>query len=116
MPVDVVDGGVGAAATRKLVRSVFMKGLAAAVLESMEAAERAGCATWLRGELEAALDGPGEPLLTRLLDGSRRHAARRVDEMQAACEVLRELGVEPRVAGSAVAWLEALEAEARRPA
>jgi 3-hydroxyisobutyrate dehydrogenase-like beta-hydroxyacid dehydrogenase len=116
MPVDVVDGGVGAAATRKLVRSVFMKGLAAAVLESMEAAERAGCAAWLRGELEAVLDGPGEPLVTRLLDGSRRHAARRVDEMQAACAVLRELGVEPRVAESAVGWLEALDAEAGRPA
>ena len=40
----------------------------------------------------------GEPLLDRLLEGSRAHAARRVDEMEAARELLRELGIEPRIA------------------
>ena len=40
----------------------------------------------------------GEPLLDRLLEGSRAHAARRVDEMEAARDLLLELGVEPRVA------------------
>jgi 3-hydroxyisobutyrate dehydrogenase-like beta-hydroxyacid dehydrogenase len=114
MPVDVIEGGAGAAATRKLVRSVFMKGLAAAALESLQAAERAGCAAWLRAEIAGVLDGPGEPLLTRLLEGSGRHAARRVLELQGACELLVELGVEPRVAGSAAAWLQDLAAETER--
>jgi hypothetical protein len=31
--------------------------------------------------------------------------------MQAACELLRELGVEPRVAASARDWLEELQAD-----
>jgi 3-hydroxyisobutyrate dehydrogenase-like beta-hydroxyacid dehydrogenase len=46
--VDVVGPEPGAAAARKLLRSVFMRGLAASVLESLAAAESAGCADWLR--------------------------------------------------------------------
>src|SRR5262249_35090086 len=47
MPVEVLGDDPGEAATRKLLRSVFHKGLAAAVTESLEAAERAGCEEWL---------------------------------------------------------------------
>jgi 3-hydroxyisobutyrate dehydrogenase-like beta-hydroxyacid dehydrogenase len=111
MPVEVIEGGPGAAATRKLVRSVFMKGLAAAAVESMEAAERTGCERWLREEIAGVLDGPGAPLLDRMLEGSRRHAVRRVQEMQAAVELLTELGIEPRVAEAARGSLEGLAAE-----
>ena len=94
MPVEVVSDRPGDAATLKLLRSVFTKGLAASVLESLSAAAAAGHAAWLRGEIASVL---GEPLLERLVEGSKRHAARRVDEMEAACELLLELGVEPRV-------------------
>ena len=41
-------GEAGAAAARKLVRSVFYKGLAAAVTEALRAARAAGCEQWLR--------------------------------------------------------------------
>ena len=50
----------------------------------------------------------GEPLLERLVTGSRQHAARRVDEMHAAVAYLEELGIEPRVARAALGWLEEL--------
>ena len=46
----------------------------------------------------------GEPLLDRLLSGSRTHAARRVDEMQAAAAYVEELGIEPRIAEAAAQW------------
>ena len=72
-----------------------MKGLAASAIESLRAAEAAGHAEWLESELAEVI---GRPLLDRLLEGSRTHAARRVDEMEAACDLLRELGIEPRVA------------------
>ena len=42
----------GAAAARKLLRSVFMKGLAASCLESLRAARAAGCEDWMREEIE----------------------------------------------------------------
>ncbi len=95
MPVTVVSDRAGDAAAMKLVRSVFMKGLAASAVESMRAAEAAGCADWLADEIAAVI---GRQLLDRLLEGSRTHAARRVDEMEAASQLLVELGVEPRIA------------------
>jgi 3-hydroxyisobutyrate dehydrogenase-like beta-hydroxyacid dehydrogenase len=105
MPVQVVSGQAGDAAALKLVRSVFMKGLAASAIESLEAAEAVGGDEWLRGEIAAVI---GEPFLDRLLEGSRKHAARRVDEMEAARELLEELGVEPRIARASAALLAGL--------
>jgi 3-hydroxyisobutyrate dehydrogenase-like beta-hydroxyacid dehydrogenase len=105
MPVAVVSDRPGDAATLKLVRSVFMKGLAASALESLQAADAAGHREWLEGEIAAVI---GEPLLKRLVDGSRRHAERRVDEMEAARDLLLELGLEPRIAAASAAVLAEL--------
>jgi len=105
MPVAVVGGEPGDAAGLKLLRSVFMKGLAAAALESMDAARRRGADEWLRREIAEVI---GEPLLDRLLSGSVTHAARRREEMEAAAAYLEELGVEPRVSRAAAGWLERL--------
>ena len=105
MPVDVVGAEPGDAAGLKLLRSVFMKGVAASAIESLEAAEAAGVAERVRADIASVL---GEPLLERLLTGSRTHAARRAEEMHAAAEHVRDLGVPPRVATAAAAWLEQL--------
>jgi 3-hydroxyisobutyrate dehydrogenase-like beta-hydroxyacid dehydrogenase len=109
MPVEVVGPDAGDAAGLKLLRSVFMKGIAAAAIESLDAARAAGVEDRLHADIAAVI---GEPLLERLLTGSHQHAARRVDEMQAAAAYLEELGVEPRVAEAARGWLEQL---ANRP-
>lgn len=105
MPVEVVGTEPGDAAGLKLLRSVFMKGLAASVLESIEAARIRGAEGWLRGEIAEIL---GEPLLGRLLSGTVAHAERRLDEMEAAAAYLEELGVEPRVSRAAAGWLRSL--------
>jgi 3-hydroxyisobutyrate dehydrogenase-like beta-hydroxyacid dehydrogenase len=112
MPVEVVSERAGDAAAMKLVRSVFMKGLAASVVESLEAAEAGGHAEWLEAEIAEVI---GRPLLERLVEGSRKHAARRVDEMEAARDLLLELGVEPRIAAASAAQLAALRAEEAAP-
>jgi 3-hydroxyisobutyrate dehydrogenase-like beta-hydroxyacid dehydrogenase len=108
MPVTVVGGEPGAAAARKLARSVFMKGQAAAIGEALAAAERLGCEDWLYANIESTLTSSDGRVLRRLVEGSRRHAGRRVDEMAAAVEMLEELGVEPRVAAASEAWLRSL--------
>jgi 3-hydroxyisobutyrate dehydrogenase-like beta-hydroxyacid dehydrogenase len=108
MPVDVVGDAPGVAAERKLVRSVFMKGLATAIGESLSAAEAAGCEEWLRREIERTLAGADASLVERLVSGSRRHAVRRTEEMEAASELLRELGVEPRISQASAEWLAEL--------
>ena len=111
MPVQVISDVPGDAGAMKLVRSVFMKGLAAAVVESMQAAELAGHADWLTEEIVSMI---GRPFFERALEGSRKHAARRVDEMKAARELLVELGVEPHVAGASAAQLADLASAGRR--
>ncbi|MBV9466449.1 MAG: NAD(P)-dependent oxidoreductase [Solirubrobacterales bacterium] len=115
MPVEVLDGQAGAAAARKLLRSVFMKGLAAAALESVTAARAAGCEQWLHDELAQTLAQADAAMLDRLLTGSCQHASRRVHEMQAAAQMLGELGVQPRVCAAAEQWLMALDANAEVP-
>jgi 3-hydroxyisobutyrate dehydrogenase-like beta-hydroxyacid dehydrogenase len=105
MPVDVIGPHPGDAAGLKLLRSVFMKGLAAAAIETLEAARAAGAEDRLHADLAAVI---GEPLLERLLSGSRAHAGRRVEEMTAAAAYVEELGVTPRVASAAAEWLRQL--------
>lgn len=107
MQVEVVSEAPGDAATLKLLRSVFMKGVAAAAIETLEAAEAAGQRERLEEQLADVL---GEPLLLRLLDGSRRHAARRADEMEAARDLLLALGIEPRIATASASLLADLAA------
>jgi 3-hydroxyisobutyrate dehydrogenase-like beta-hydroxyacid dehydrogenase len=99
--VEVVDGPVGTAISRKLLRSVFYKGVAAAVVEALDGAEAAGCADWIHQNIAAEMAGFDERTLDRLVSGSRKHARRRSAEMAAAAEQLRDLGVEPRIATAA---------------
>jgi 3-hydroxyisobutyrate dehydrogenase-like beta-hydroxyacid dehydrogenase len=99
--VTVQPGPVGSAISRKLLRSVFYKGLAAAVVEALRGAEAAGCADWLRGNITAELAGFDEHTIDRLIQGTHAHARRRADEMAAAAEQLKELGVAPHVAEAA---------------
>jgi 3-hydroxyisobutyrate dehydrogenase-like beta-hydroxyacid dehydrogenase len=107
-PVDVLDAPVGAAADRKLLRSVFMKGLAAAVLEAVAAARAADCEPWLRDQIAAELGPGGHGLVDRLIDGSARHAARRIPEVEASRAYLRDLGVPTPVCDATLRWLGTL--------
>jgi 3-hydroxyisobutyrate dehydrogenase-like beta-hydroxyacid dehydrogenase len=106
MPIEAIGAEPGAAAARKLLRSVFMKGLAATCIESVRAAGAAGCEDWMRAEIGELLD---PALLERLLTGSARHATRRIHEVRDARELLAELGVEARVMAAAEGWLAELE-------
>jgi 3-hydroxyisobutyrate dehydrogenase-like beta-hydroxyacid dehydrogenase len=99
--VEVQPGVVGTAISRKLLRSVFYKGLAAAVVEALAGAEAAGCADWLHENISAELAGFDERTIDRLVEGTHTHARRRADEMAAATEQLVDLGVPARVAAAA---------------
>ena len=109
--ITVQDGPPGAAATRKLLRSTFYKGMAAAVVEALAAARAAGCEDWLRTMIGRELEQAGAATVDRLEEGSRRHARRRAEEMRAAADLLTDLGVPPRVARAAADWLDDLTAQ-----
>ena len=95
VPVARIAGDAGNAATRKLLRSVMMKGLAALMIESMWAAEQAGCAEWLWKDLAKEISAADEALLSRLVHGTLTHAKRRLHEMRACEDLLNELGQDP---------------------
>jgi 3-hydroxyisobutyrate dehydrogenase-like beta-hydroxyacid dehydrogenase len=105
---EAIAGPAGAAASRKLCRSVFYKGMAAAVTESLRAGRAAGCEDWLR---ESIAEDIGTDMLNRLEQGSITHAARRTDEMAAAADLLGELGIPPRIAVASRDWLAQLTEE-----
>jgi 3-hydroxyisobutyrate dehydrogenase-like beta-hydroxyacid dehydrogenase len=109
--VSVLPGPAGAAATRKLLRSVFYKGMAAAAIEALRAARAAGCEDWLREHIAAELAAADAGTLARLERGSYQHARRREHEMAAASELLDELSVPPRVARASQRWLNELATE-----
>ena len=106
--VTVVGEIAGAAAARKLLRSVVMKGLAALLIESTEAAERYGVGDWFWHHLVEQLGAIDEPLLRRLRLATSTHAVRRVEEMEAARELLTDLGVPAKMTEATIAWLQRL--------
>ncbi|MDA8267007.1 MAG: DUF1932 domain-containing protein [Actinomycetota bacterium] len=103
--IEVVGEHPGLAATRKLLRSVFYKGMAAAAVEALAAARHAGQEEWLRAHLQEELDRTSAATLDRLVTGTYHHARRRCEEMRAASEMLRDLGVAPHVTDAAAAML-----------
>jgi Domain of unknown function (DUF1932)/NAD binding domain of 6-phosphogluconate dehydrogenase len=108
MPVDVLGPEPGEAAARKLLRSVVMKGMAAAAIESLAAARAAGCEEWLHAEVAAIFERADAGLLDRFVSGSAAHAGRRTLEMEAAAALEVELGVEPHIAAAAANVLRLL--------
>lgn len=110
MPVTVIPGPPGAAATRKLLRSVAWKGVAGVVNEALAAARAAGVEEWIRAELLDLFQTADDATLTRLEEGSRRHAKRRARELADVAALLRELGVAPHLSDGARLQLEELAA------
>jgi 3-hydroxyisobutyrate dehydrogenase-like beta-hydroxyacid dehydrogenase len=92
---EVVSDSPGDAATRKLLRSVVMKGLTATLIEAMRAAEAAGQAEWLWPHLVEEITAADEALLSRLVAGTGPHARRRRHEMESTVALLEELGIDP---------------------
>jgi 3-hydroxyisobutyrate dehydrogenase len=97
MPLDVVGDEARQVATRKPPPSIFMKGLAQLLIESLDEAE-----AWdnLVAQLTAA-DGAGPPLV----EGTLRHARRQVDETDAAAALLGELRVDAAMTETTTARL-----------
>jgi 3-hydroxyisobutyrate dehydrogenase-like beta-hydroxyacid dehydrogenase len=100
-----IGGQPGDAAARKLIRSVFMKGLATVLLESVGGAEAAGCGPWLRDQIVGELSGDIPALVDRLIDGSRAHAARRVHEVEDARDYLDSINQPSWAMQAARSWL-----------
>ena len=90
----VKNSQIGDAATRKLLRSIVYKGIAAVVCEAMEAGEAFGMENYIRGQISSLIGG-NDDLIDRFVEGSKIHAVRRMHEMEAVMEMLENQGIEP---------------------
>ena len=91
MPVTYLDREAGNAATHKLVRSIMYKGVAAVIMECLEAAEALNMTEYARAQMLKIIYD--EPMIDRFVSGSIKHARRRVHEMEAVVEMLNSIGV-----------------------
>lgn len=109
--VDTLDAAAGAAMSHKLLRSVFMKGLASLVVEAVTAGEAAGASEWIRNEIAKQLAGDGQAVIDRFLTGTRLHAERRGFEMESARDYLSSMSVAAEMTSGTVASLKRLAEE-----
>ncbi len=106
MVINVVGSNPGDASAMKLIRSVLMKGLAAILLETMEAARR-------RNILDAVIedasvtfnDIPFQKIIRRYIGGTAVHCERRIHEMKECLDLLREMGSTDRATRTTIAML-----------
>jgi 3-hydroxyisobutyrate dehydrogenase-like beta-hydroxyacid dehydrogenase len=107
MNIQVVSDKPGGASAMKLLRSVCMKGLAALLLESLEAAQRYGITDALVADMARFIDGrPFEDLIKRFVCGTAIHAGRRVHEVSESMALLKSLDASTRMTRSTRKMLE----------
>jgi 3-hydroxyisobutyrate dehydrogenase-like beta-hydroxyacid dehydrogenase len=114
-PIEIVGDEPGEAAARKLTRSVFFKGMSAAVCEALEAARAAGVEDWLRSDITRTLVGADAAMLDRIVDGTYKHAKRRAHEMADAAALLDELAVPSTITRATTESLERIAAGTAHP-
>ncbi len=98
MNIQVLPGKAGAATAMKLIRSVCMKGIAALLIESLEAAQRHGILDAVAADIAGSIDErPFAQTIKRYVCGTAVHAERRVHEMGEALALLHSLGSTSRM-------------------
>jgi 3-hydroxyisobutyrate dehydrogenase-like beta-hydroxyacid dehydrogenase len=98
MNIQVVGEKPGAASAMKLLRSICMKGLAAILLESLEAGQRYGIADVLATDMARFIDGrPFEQVIKRFVCGTAIHSERRIHEVSESLALLKSLGASTRM-------------------
>jgi len=99
----VVSDRVGRAAATKLCRSVVVKGLEALFTESLLAARQYGVERDVLASLSNILpDADWEQIAAYFVSRSVQHGVRRAEEMEEAATTVRDVDVEPWMAGATV--------------
>ena len=109
MPITVLDNQPGSAATHKLVRSIFYKGLANVVMECLEAAQKLDLENYARQQMMTLLND--EAMIDRFVQGSHKHADRRIHEMEAVVALLDSIGVASFSSQASIAKLNDVKAQ-----
>jgi 3-hydroxyisobutyrate dehydrogenase-like beta-hydroxyacid dehydrogenase len=105
------DGGVGAASSIKMVRSIMIKGLEALVAECTLAGRRAGVDRQVFESLDASFPGFDWPQRAAyMLERVMTHGVRRAAEMREVALTVEELGLPSHMAQATVEWQQGIGA------
>ncbi len=116
MAANAVPGGVGAASSNKMIRSVMIKGLEALVLECVLAGRKAGVDEPVLNSLEASYPGFGwKKRSAYMLERVVTHGVRRAAEMREAALSVKEVGFAGAMASATADWEQKI-GELRLPA
>jgi 3-hydroxyisobutyrate dehydrogenase-like beta-hydroxyacid dehydrogenase len=103
MRASIAGPEIGAAAAIKMVRSVMIKGIEALTVECFLAAARAGVIDEVAASMKNNYPGlDWAKVVPYNLERMASHGERRAAEMEEVADTLRELGVEPLMAGATV--------------
>lgn len=109
MKISVVGEKAGSAAAIKMVRSIFMKGIAALMLEMLQAAETYGVEEEVIASISKSMDNiPFNTHLDRLVTGTALHCKRRAEELTGSLSLLEEADLEGDMTKSSKKWHERL--------
>jgi len=89
----------GEAAARKLLRSMFAKGMAAVIIDYLWAAKEMGLQDWAIEEVMSEFDSSDRTTVQRYLSGTAKHAKRRSVEMADVVSMLSEIGYDSTMVG-----------------
>lgn len=106
MNLRVVGDKPGQASAVKMFRSVFMKGAAALLYETLYSALKYGAEEIVVDSLVATLSRDPRQLVERLVSGTAVHSGRRIHEMEDVVGTLESIGVEPVMSRATVRMLE----------
>lgn len=91
--IELLSNKTGDASTRKLLRSIVYKGVAAVICEAMEAGKAFELEQYIREQISSVIGG-NDALIDRFVEGSKTHAERRIHEMEAVVQMLKEKKVQ----------------------
>lgn len=83
------DVEIGTAAQLKLLRSIVYKGIAGVICEAVEAGKAFGQEAYICEQIRSIIGGKDD-LIDRFVEGTHKHATRRLDEMNAVVDMLEE--------------------------
>ena len=106
MKIDLAEGPAGAASSIKLVRSVFMKGLEALLVETFLFAKKSGAEEIVLESLAETLNVPFQNTARRMIAADLVHAERRAFEVGESVELMKDLGIEPIMAEAVIRRLK----------
>ena len=107
LDIDVLTDVMGEAATRKLLRSIVYKGIAAVIGEAVAAGRSFGLEPYIREQIRSVIGG-NDALIDRFLEGSKTHALRRSHELEAVVDMLGGQHIEPVMSSATLKSLQNL--------